>query len=180
MQISVYYVGSILSSWTTYGSLQHMSSSSWSWRFPVLLQCLFPGIMLAFLFFIPESPRWYIAQGRDAEARKVFANVHANGDENDPLVNLEMEEVRAALVAEREQSTGWRALWATKGNRWRMFIVINTAAGAQLNGIGIVSYYLVPVLKSVGIESYLSQSLISGGMAISNLFFATAGALAVE
>lgn len=42
------------------------------------------------------------------------------------------------------------------------------------------SYYFVPVLKSVGITSYLSQSLISGGMSISNLFFAVAAALLVE
>jgi MFS family permease len=140
MQISVYYVGSILSSWVTYGCLQHLADSHWSWRAPVLIQCAFPAIMLGFLIFIPESPRWLIAKGRTEEARKIFAKQHANGDENDPLVNLEVEEVHIALDAERSNKTGWSALWATKGNRKRMFIVITTAAGAQLNGVGIIRY----------------------------------------
>lgn len=61
-----------------------------------------------------------------------------------------------------------------------MFIVINTACGAQLNGSGIISYWLVPVLKTLGITSYLSQCQISGGLSISNFFFATAASIAIE
>jgi MFS family permease len=50
-----YYVGSLLSSWITYGTAS--ISSSWSWRIPSIMQGAFPTIQLLGMFFVPESPR---------------------------------------------------------------------------------------------------------------------------
>lgn len=61
-----------------------------------------------------------------------------------------------------------------------MFVVIHTAAGAQLGGSGIVSYYLVPVLKLVGITSYTEQTLISACLNIWNFFLATGASFSIE
>jgi MFS family permease len=61
-----------------------------------------------------------------------------------------------------------------------MLIVLHTACGAQLNGVGIISYYLVPVLKSIGIASYLQQCLINGGLSISNFVWATIASMLTE
>lgn len=180
MQVAVYYIGGILSSWVTYGSVLNMPTSHWSWKTPTLCQIILPALILPFLFIIPQSPRWLISKGRIDEARKIFAQQHANGDENDPLVAVEVDEVVRAIENERANATGWSALWSTKGNRWRMWVVLHTAAGAQLNGSGIVSYYLVPVLKIVGITSYLSQTLISACLAIWNFCLASTGSFAVE
>lgn len=138
MQVAVYYIGGILSSWITYGSLLNMPTSHWSWKTPTLCQIILPVLILPFLIMIPESPRWLISKGRIDEARKIFAKQHANGDENDPLVNVEVDEVIGAIERERANATGWSALWSTKGNRWRMWIVLHTAAGSQLNGSSIV------------------------------------------
>jgi len=172
-------LGAILCAWSTYGSVLHHAASTWSWRIPVLLQAAIPVVVLPFLIAMPQSPRWLVSRGRVDEARKVFADQHANGDLDDPLVQLELDEVVTALVAERDRAS-WLSMFTTRGNRWRMLIVIHTACGAQLNGVGIISYYLVPVLKTLGIAGYLDQCLISGGLSISNFIWATVASLLVE
>jgi MFS family permease len=51
------------------------------------------GIVLgAALFFFPESPRWLASKGRWDECLYVLANLHAKGDERDPVVLAELEE----------------------------------------------------------------------------------------
>lgn len=36
----------------------YAKNPNFEWRFPLVLQALWPLLMLAFLPFIPESPRW--------------------------------------------------------------------------------------------------------------------------
>jgi MFS family permease len=51
---------------------------------------------------------------------------------------------------------------------------------AQWNGVGVVSYYLAPVLNTVGITSVTQQTLISGFLQIWNLIIAVSAALTVD
>jgi MFS family permease len=169
LQLSAYYVGNILCSCTSYATINHIITSEWAWRLPVLLQLILPLIALPMAVWIPQSPRWLIAQGRIDEARQIFATLHANGKMDDPLVEMEMTEVQNAIEYEREHSVRWRDLISTKANRRRVFIVIHAGAGAQLNGIGIIAYYLVTMLKLIGVTDSRKQSQLIIGMGVMNL-----------
>jgi hypothetical protein len=46
------------------------------------------------VFFIPESPRYLMANGRDAEAVEFLVKYHGNKDPSSRLVLLEVEEMR--------------------------------------------------------------------------------------
>lgn len=158
---TMYYLGAILASWTTFGT--QSIASNMSWRIPTILQAGFPLVQLTGYYFLPESPRWLIANDRKDEAYEILARFHAAGDRSSPLVVREMSEIVDTIELEKEaQGTGWGALIATPGNRKRLFIVVCLGTFAQWNGIGVVSYYLALVLNSVGITDPFMQTLING------------------
>jgi hypothetical protein len=68
----------------------------------------------------------------------------------------------------------------TKGNRHRVFIGITPGVFAQWNGVGIVSYYLAPVLKTVGVTDVTNQTMISGFLQVWNLIIAVSAAFSID
>jgi hypothetical protein len=71
---------------------------------------------------------------------QTLAYYHANGNEQDPLVEFEVEEIKAALALEREAANeiGWFTLFKTPGNRKRMRIIIALAFFSQWSGNGLM------------------------------------------
>ncbi|KAL2106500.1 hypothetical protein VUR80DRAFT_6646 [Thermomyces stellatus] len=162
----LWYLGSILAAWTTYGTLVHLNGNL-SWRLPTGLQCAMPGVQLLALYLIPESPRYHIARGKDEKAREFLIKYHGNGEET-PFVKWEFEEIRNVIRMEREASaqSGWVEMVRTPGNRKRCFLIIATAIFSQASGNSLVSYYIAQILRSVGVEDSTDQALINGGVTI--------------
>ena len=164
---TTWYFGSIIAAWLTFGT-NHINSN-WQWRAPTIVQA-FPSLLqLTFVWFVPESPRWYLAKGRDEQALKVLADVHANGNQDDELVQLELTEIRDTIRMEQEfESNGWMELIRTKGNRRRLLILITAGFFSQWSGNGLVSYYIHKVLNDIGYTSVVTQDLINGVLQIFN------------
>lgn len=75
-----------------------------SWRIPIGLQ-IAPGCILAIgATFLPFSPRWLISKGRNEEALKVLAKLHANGDKNAPIVVEVYNDIVHQIEVERAVS----------------------------------------------------------------------------
>ncbi|EXF79923.1 lactose permease [Colletotrichum fioriniae PJ7] len=176
-----FYFGSIFAAWCTFGTFK--IASTWSWRIPSLLQGAVPVIQLMGVYFLPESPRWLMRRGRKDEARKVFADSHAGGNLNDPLVDFEMREVELTLGEEAEamSQSSWLELVRTPANRKRTLIACIVGFSSQWNGVAVVSYYLSLVLNTIGITEVKDQTLINGMLQIFNWIISTfLGALMVD
>jgi MFS family permease len=175
-----WYLGAVIAAWATFGTRNY--AGSWAWRVPSLLQILLPLIGIPGLIMIPESPRWLVSNDRIEEARRNLADIHVGGDISHPLIEFEMEEIQQTIKAEKEaeQYSAWNDLWATPGNRHRLFISISLGIFAQWAGNGVVSYYLSIILNSVGITSVDDQTLISACLQVWNLIWAVTAALLVE
>ncbi|KAJ5730823.1 uncharacterized protein N7483_005331 [Penicillium malachiteum] len=103
---------------------------------------------------------------------------HANGDTSDPLVIWEYQEIERALEEEALSSkTSYLDLLKTKGNRKRLMVTLVMAMGVNWVGNGIVSYYLSPVLKSVGITEASKILAINAGLAAWNLIISEVSGL---
>jgi sugar porter (SP) family MFS transporter len=178
--LTFYSVGSIVAAWCTFGTFRIDGTASW--RIPSALQGVASVIQLIFVWFVPESPRWLISKGRSEEALAVLAKYHGEGDENDAVVQFEYTEIQSALGAEHSAAkytifTFLRELITGPGNRKRLFIMVWAAISSQMSGNAFVSYYLSPILTSVGLTSDLQQTLINATSQmlswVSAVYFAT-------
>ncbi len=95
--------GYAISNWMTFG-LSYVEGSI-SWRFPLAFQLVFSVIMLCTVPWLPESPRWLLAHGREAEG--VLILVALEGEHvkaTDPTVVSQKAEILEAVRIERETS----------------------------------------------------------------------------
>ncbi|KAJ7723620.1 hexose transporter [Mycena maculata] len=172
--------GSIIAAWATFGSFK--LHSTWAWRLPSALQALPSLVQVLLVLFVPESPRYLIKKGKEAEALKILAYYHADGDENDSLVRYEFEEIRAAMEYDRTVvgNVGWKSLISSRGNLKRMRIIIAIAFFSQWSGSGLASYYLNKVLSDIGITNPTTQLLLNGILSIWSLICGLAASSTVD
>lgn len=162
--LTFYSLGSITAGWTTFGTFRINGEASW--RIPSSLQAVPNIIQLAFLYWVPESPRWLVSVGRKEEALAMLVKYHGDGNAEDPVVRFEYQEITSTLEAEQGESKTSllgtaRKFVGTPGNRKRVAILIWAAMCSQMSGNAFVSYYLSPILTSVGLRSDLQQTLIN-------------------
>lgn len=63
---------------------------------------------------------WLIAKGRPEQAQAILSRLHANGAEQDELVDNEMHEIQSAIEREKQTGSSWASLFSTPGNRRRV------------------------------------------------------------
>jgi sugar porter (SP) family MFS transporter len=174
--LTFYSLGSITAGWSTFGTFRINGDASW--RIPSALQGLPSVIQLLFVWFVPESPRWLVDKGRIEEARAILIKYHGEGDPNNAVAMFELTEITSTLQAEKEMERSTLLDFvATPGNRRRLIIMAWAAICSQMSGNAFVSYYLSPILSSVGLKSDLQQTLINATSQMvswfSALYFAT-------
>jgi len=133
-----------------------------------LLQAAPALVPICCVYFLPESPRWLIANGRSDDARTMLTKWHGNGDEDIALVKLEFRQMRNVIEAEVTNETGWKELFTSPGNRKRVSILVCLGCFSQWSGNGLVSYYLVRVLETVGVTDARERNILNGCLMIFN------------
>jgi MFS family permease len=143
-----YSVGSFIAYWVSYATSKHPKGlGEWDWKMVVIFQILVPIIILSQIFFIPESPRWYIQKSKNYDAaRRSLIRVRDTEQE----VDDEILTIREALEFEAEAiSSGYAALWKDKSVRKRMYIAMIVNGGQQITGQGTLNTYSSVIYKKV-------------------------------
>ncbi len=98
-------------------------------------------VFLLLLLFIPESPRWLVANGRTGEARAVMGRI----------VGGEGVDAEFAVIAStiREEQSSFRQLFTT-AMRTPLWIGILLPMFSQLSGINAIIYYGPKILSEAG------------------------------
>jgi sugar porter (SP) family MFS transporter len=171
-----FFIGSISCAWSSYGALN--VSGPWSWKIPVAFQAFWAVGQIALIYFCPESPTWLIRHGQFSTAKATLVKYHADGNQSDPVVQASFSQL---LTAARQNTLiRWSDLYSTPGNRRRLFLSITIGIATQWVGNGIISFYLSPILLSVGISSPLTQQSINGSLQIFTWVIAIIAALLSE
>lgn len=163
---TLWWIGSIVAAFTAYGASKSQQGSLLAFRLPLWIQVLFPGLVCVFGWFIPESPRWLIGVERYDDARDMIVKYHCNGDENHPLVELEMAEITDSFK-HVNFSNPWkildiRPLFTKRSDRYRLFLVVCMAWFGQFSGNNVVSYFLPTMLSNVGMTDHSTNVLMNG------------------
>jgi SP family sugar:H+ symporter-like MFS transporter len=149
----------------TAGSSIHplwLGIAAWRWMF--WLQVVPASIFLLTLTIIPESPRFLVVKGRDAEAEAVLSRLFGPGQGA-----RKVEEIRASLAADHHKPQLSDLIDKTTGKVRRIvWAGIGLAVFQQFVGINIVFYYGAVLWQSVGFseDDSLKINILSGALSI--------------
>ncbi|KAJ4382711.1 hypothetical protein N0V86_001933 [Didymella sp. IMI 355093] len=162
-------VGAVFVAWIAWGTSQ--ADNEWSWRSITLLQGLPSAIQLCFIFWVPESPRWLISKERYEEALSMLAFYHAEGNHNDATVQFEYQEMKETIRMEVDagKNSSYIDFLKTRGNRWRLAILISLGIISQYSGNALFSNYINLVYEGAGIKSQSQKMGLTGGERILQL-----------
>ncbi|KAJ2987340.1 hypothetical protein NUW58_g4563 [Xylaria curta] len=176
-----WWVGNILAGWTTYGTNLHLDNS-WAWRTPTIVQAGIPSVVIVFIMFFPESPRWLIHNDRAEEALAVLAKYHGDGDLSSPLTQLQYHEILEEYQQRENDNPWWdyRELFNTRAARYRLAMVIGMAFFGQWSGNNVVSYFLPEMVAAAGIDNTNTALLINAINPIFSLIASVYGATCLD
>ncbi len=109
------------------------------WRGMLLAGVVPAAVLFLLLFFIPESPRWLMKQGRSDAAMKILARVNGLAH-----ATQEMQEIEQTLA----QESGSIAQLFHHRMRLAMLIGIVLPFFTQICGINVIIYYGPKVLEA--------------------------------
>lgn len=138
--------------------IQGLGDEAWNaangWRWMLGAEVAPALLLLALLFFVPESPRWLIGAGRDDEARRVLESV--GGPEH---ARQEMASMRGVL-GEREGR--FAELFHARFRR-PLLVAVLLMAFSQFSGINAIMYYSTKIFATSGVgvkDSFTSSAIV--------------------
>ena len=155
---------------------QHAISA---WRVMLGLGALPPLLILLSLGWLPESPRFLVASGRDAEARAVLHRIYS-ADEAEQLI--------ASLGEERRQTkplplcAGMRRVFLPARGAPRAMILagMGCAFFQQATGVEAAVYYTPETLEAAGIHDENMLQLATVGVGVVKVAFIVLAACLIE
>ncbi|KAF2213814.1 hypothetical protein CERZMDRAFT_95847 [Cercospora zeae-maydis SCOH1-5] len=174
--------GIMLSYFVNYGCNQNISSTNPAqWRVPFALQIL-PGVLLLFIVFLNESPRWLVEKQKIHEARKALATVRALSIESE-AVERELEEIIEDFNG-HEKLRLFEQIKMTCREPKAMYtfsMAVTLMFWQQWTGTNSINYYSPQIFKSAGLVGQ-SAGLFATGIygVVKVVFTSLALMLAVE
>jgi SP family sugar:H+ symporter-like MFS transporter len=134
-----------------------------AWRWMFWMQTIPAAIFFFSLLAIPESPRYLVAKGKEAEADKILSRLFGEGQGAKKVA-----EIRASLAVDHQPKFSDLVDPTTKKLRVILWAGLVLAVFQQLVGINIVFYYGSVLWQSVGFseDDSLKINILSGTLSI--------------
>ncbi|KAG8817747.1 hypothetical protein FRC17_011118, partial [Serendipita sp. 399] len=143
-------LGFLAANWVGYGC-QFLKNDG-QWRIPLAIQIIPAVLLLLGMFFLPFSPRWLIAQGREDEAWAVVQRLHGNL-KNEEFTKLEFAEMVEQIKYEKANyQTKFSDLWASKAMIRRTLTGMAVQICCQFTGINVSAYFQPTLYRALGLS----------------------------
>lgn len=121
----------------------------WAWRIPIIVMQVFPVLLFAVIGRLPESPRWFIYQGRNDDARDALVDVHGEDDGE-----AKAEELFELHEREKDMQIGYMEMITPGSSTFHPTVItVMGQINQALTGYGAVSVY-GPQIFEVSILSW--------------------------
>ncbi|KAK4056779.1 hypothetical protein OIO90_002028, partial [Microbotryomycetes sp. JL221] len=151
-------LGLLIASCVNYGVQDRTDTGSY--RIPIAIQFAWGIILATGLFFLPDSPRYFVKRGRVDKAREVLARLRGQPADSE-YVELELAEIIAnaeyerALTPSTSYFGSWMncfsgSLWNANSNLRRTILGTSLQMMQQWTGVNFIFYYSTPFLQSTG------------------------------
>jgi len=146
----------------------------YQWRWMLGLETLPAVLYFIFLFFVPESPRWLIMKGKEAESLEVLRRVSS-----ETQARLDLEAIQNTIGSESEKKKVPLAELFKPALRLVLTIGIVIAIIQQITGINSVFFYAPMIFEQSGIgaDASFSQAVLVG---LTNLVFTLLAILFID
>jgi MFS family permease len=134
--------------------------TDYAWRLQFVFMAFFALCLALSLYWIPESPRWLIEKGRYDEAWKILEGLHkSKSDPEGILAQAEMVQIRAQVVAESSQKTGYLYILSKPSLRKRALCSILVWLMGMSTGVLVIANLTPTIFGSLGFNQTLQFAL---------------------
>lgn len=138
--------------------IQGLGDTAWNttsgWRWMLGAEVVPAAGLLLIVFLVPESPRWLIQRGREAEARMILEPITGTA-----AAEAEIAEVRAAIAGEEGR---FSELFSPRFRR-PLLIAIMLMAFSQFSGINAIMYYSTKIFTTAGVgvqDAFMASTIV--------------------
>jgi len=131
--------------------------NQWAWRIPIIVMQVYPVLLMAFVERLPESPRWFIFNDRQDEAKEALDDIY--GDE----AKEKLDELLEQHEKEKDEKVGyWDMLTPGHQQFHPTMVTVMCQVNQALTGYGAVSVYGPQIFELLGFSVRNSEYLTLG------------------
>lgn len=117
------------------------------WRVLLAISVIPPLLLIIFLPFCPESPRWLMLKNREEECKESLDRLN---------LSHEFESIKSSNQPNSNSFPAWKPL----------FIAIGLQIFQQFSGPNIINFYSTEILVQAGIKGAIYATVILGGFKV--------------
>lgn len=141
------------------------------WRWMLWFGAVPAAVLAIGTYFLPESPRWLVENGRIGDARSVLARIRARDE-----IDEEIEGIREVSEIEEEGDlSDLLEPWV----RPALIVGVGLAIIQQFSGINTIIYYAPTILSTIGFGD-LGSILSTVGIGVVNVVMTVVAVLLVD
>lgn len=158
-------LGYVLESWIDLAFFEFKHGPI-TWRPPIAIGVAFSLMLIASIYFLPESPRWLVMKSRSAEAVPIVAALRGKSEDSIE-VYAEVAGIEHSLEETSKSGARLRDMMSMGDNKllYRFLLCLLLQFYQQMSGSNLVSVY-APIIfqQNLGMSSELSRVLSGGAL----------------
>lgn len=135
----------------------HTRNDSGSYRIPIAVQFLWSLILGIGMFFLPETPRFFVSRDQQGRAMEALSKLRKLPTDHPDLVE-EYADIKAAYDFEKEfGKSSWGQVFSHKNHQLkRLTTGVLCQAFQQLTGVNFIFYFGTTFFENAGVNGFVT------------------------